>query len=431
MDDHLTLLGLNQKIKHMLEDQLGGAYWVIAEISELRVNQRGHCYLELVEKKDDQILAKMRATIWSYNYRNLSGWFEAITGQPLRPGMNILASVTINFHEVFGLSLNIRDIDANYTLGERARRRQEIMAKLKEDGIAEMNRELPLPAVPQRIAIIASATSAGYQDFMEQLKGNPYNYQFHADLFQAIMQGLEAERSIIGAMIEINDRIDQYDVLVLIRGGGASLDLDCFDTYNLASHVAQFPLPVITGIGHERDETITDMVANTRLKTPTAVAEFLISGCRQYEERIDELFQSIIHFTNHSIMDQNSQIDSYVRDIKHMTKGLILKKRNELGNLDQKFRFIARQQIIHIKNIIANNEQSIKKSIKHLLIIKSGELHNLEERIKILDPASILTRGFSITRMNNKAIKDPESLQEEDMIETEFASGKIKSKIIK
>jgi exodeoxyribonuclease VII large subunit len=278
--EHLSLYELNKKISEALANNLEPSYWVVAEIGQIQTNRKGHCYLELVEKEDDQIKAKTRATIWSYTYRNLSTWFEGITGQSLKAGMKILFNATIQYHEIYGFSLNIRDIDAQYTLGERAKKRQEIIERLREDGVFEMNKELRLPTVPQNIAVISSETAAGFGDFMDQIVGNDYGYEVEIELFNAVMQGEEAASSIIDAMHQVFENIGNYDLLVIIRGGGATLDLDCFDNYDLGSHVAQFPIPVITGIGHERDETITDMVAHTKMKTPTAVAEFIISGFR-------------------------------------------------------------------------------------------------------------------------------------------------------
>ena len=270
--EHLSLLELNQLIKQALSSQLQPTYWVVAEIGELRVAQNGHCYLDLVDKGDDRLLAKVRATIWSYTFRTLRGWFEAMTGEALRPGLKILAQVEVKFHELYGLSVNVKDIDAQYTLGERARRRQQVVQQLMDEGVYEMNKGLLLPVVPQRVAVISSPTAAGLGDFMDQLAHNRGGYRFEVQLFKASMQGDGAEASIVTALLEVYQRMEEYgseyDVVVIIRGGGAQVDLDCFDTYTLASHIAQFPIPVITGIGHERDETVADLVAHTKNEDP-------------------------------------------------------------------------------------------------------------------------------------------------------------------
>ncbi|MCK5372281.1 MAG: exodeoxyribonuclease VII large subunit, partial [Cyclobacteriaceae bacterium] len=234
--EHFSLFELNKLINEVLVKNLEPSYWIVAEIGEMRHNRNGHCYLELVEKEGDKIKAKSRATIWSYTYRNLSGWFEAITGESLKPGMKILCNATIQFHEVYGFSLNIKDIDAQYTLGERAKRKQDIIAKLQDDGIFDMNKELELPTVPQKIAVISSETAAGYGDFMDHLVNNEYAYSFDIQLFNSTMQGDQAEASIVDSMHQVFGRIDDFDLLVIIRGGGASLDLDCFDSYDIGSH---------------------------------------------------------------------------------------------------------------------------------------------------------------------------------------------------
>jgi len=275
--DHLSLLELNKLIQDTLKNNLEPSYWIVAEIGELKVNQKGHCYLELLQNEESKVIARVRATIWSNTYRNLSTWFQGITGQPLAEGMKILANIKISFHELYGFSLNIQDIDASYTIGEKEKIRQEVINQLVNDGVFEMNKELTLPLVPQKVAVISSPTAAGYGDFMQHIDENPYAYRVNTKLYEAIMQGSEAPASIIQALHNVNE-IGVYDLVVLIRGGGSQLDLACFDNYELCSHLAQFPLPVLTGIGHERDDTIADMVAHTKLKTPTAVAEFILQG---------------------------------------------------------------------------------------------------------------------------------------------------------
>lgn len=428
--DQLSLRELNERIRNCIEEKFSISFWIVAEISELRVNQRGHCYLELVEKEGDEILAKSRATIWSYAYRNLSGWFESITGDSLRPGIKILANVLVSFHEVFGLSLNIRDIDPKYTIGERAKRRQEILEKLQKDGIAEMNKELPLPLVPQRIAVIASSTSAGYQDFIQQLGSNPFGYRFRIELFQAMMQGKEAERSIIQAMLAVNSNLDEFDLLVIIRGGGATLDLDCFDSYELASHVAQFPLPVVTGIGHERDETITDLVANTKLKTPTAVAEFIISGCRRYDENIEELFVYIADYVKQRLKEE----DYLLEDIRQKVRFLVLARVDKylygLQQMIEKFNYSVQYKMEQMIGRIDKNENNLLHTIRHLINRQKNLLDHLASKLNLLDPGSILRRGFSITRLKGQVVSNASRLNKDETIETEFYKGKVKSKII-
>ncbi len=271
---HITLRELQRRVKAALEGQFALPVWVSAEISEIKVNYSGHCYLELVEKGGDNGVptAQARAVVWRSHYPRISGYFEAETGQPLAAGIKILAKVLVSYHELYGFSLQITDIDPSYTLGDMERQRQQTIAQLQQDGVWEMNREVPMPAVVQRIAIVSSVNAAGYQDFCKELDKSPY--RFRLTLFDAFMQGEAAEESIVEALCAVADRAEDFDAVVLIRGGGSRSDLNCFNAYRLCAHVAQFPLPILTGIGHDKDTSVADMVAHTALKTPTAVAGY-------------------------------------------------------------------------------------------------------------------------------------------------------------
>ena len=425
--EHLSLLELNRIIRDCLDSHLDPSYWVVAEISDLRVNQKGHCYLELVEKQEDEILAKSRATIWSYAYRNLSMWFESATGEPLKAGMKILANVAVNFHEVYGMSLNIRDIDASFTVGERAIRRQQIMKKLVEDGVAEMNKELPLPLVPQRVAVISAPTAAGYQDFTDQLLNNAYHYQFHIQLFPALMQGKEAEDSIITALHAINKKLKDYDLVVLIRGGGGVSDLDCFDGYRVASHVAQFPLPVVTGIGHERDETIVDLVAHTRLKTPTAVAEFLISGLRRFEDSITELSEMIYDEASGILKDETARIDQVTGELKHLSSSVFLTMQNQLELISNRFLSAARHNHERVKSVIDQAVRTLRHMTAIQLSMEGEKMRLLNENLALLEIDATLNRGFTITRIHGNLIRDAGQLTEGERISTQYYRGTTES----
>ncbi len=274
----LSLCELLGSVKMTLKNHLTPSFWVIAEISELKVNYSGHCYLELIEKDSggESIKAKVRATIWSSAYRMIQAYFESATRSKLAAGMKVMVKASVEFHELYGLSLNITDIEPSYTVGEMALKKQEIINRLIAEGVFGMNKSLSLPDLPRRIAVVSSKTAAGFGDFMDQLLKNDFGYKFYVKLFPAAMQGAEAEQSIIAALDAVFEAESQFDLVVIIRGGGSQSDLNCFNSYWLACHICQFPLPILTGIGHEQDETIADLVANTRLKTPTAVAEFLI-----------------------------------------------------------------------------------------------------------------------------------------------------------
>ena len=285
----LTLYELNGLVRQTLELTLDAEYWVQAEIAELRVNR--HCYMELVQKeaRGGGIVAKARAQVWANRWAFIKPMFEQMTGQTLAAGMQVMLKVEVTFHELYGYSLNVTDIDPSYTLGDIARHRQEILRRLAEEGIETMNKDLPLPRLLQRIAVISSASAAGYGDFCNQLNNNQRGLAFKTELFQAVMQGNDVESSVVSALNRIAEQQDEWDVVVIIRGGGATSDLQGFDSLLLAENVAQFPLPIITGIGHERDDTVIDLISHTRVKTPTAAAEFLIHHQEQELDILEDL----------------------------------------------------------------------------------------------------------------------------------------------
>jgi exodeoxyribonuclease VII large subunit len=287
-----SLSELNGLVKDTIKIAFPQTYWLRAETSDVRVNaSSGHCYLEFVEKDStgNSIIAKARGSIWAKTFWKVKAYFEQTTGQSFASGIKVMVKVSIEFHELYGYSLNVVDIDPTYTLGDMARKRLEIIERLKTEGVFTLNKELTFPTLPKRIALITSPTAAGYEDFLNQLNNNKSGYVFSVKLFPAIMQGDRTESSIITALEQVYDEEDKFDVVAIIRGGGATSELSCFDSYMLAAHCAQFPLPIITGIGHERDESIVDMVANTRMKTPTAVAEFLINKMDEAWETVSSL----------------------------------------------------------------------------------------------------------------------------------------------
>lgn len=377
----LTLSALNNQIKNTLEAHLEPSYWVVAEIAQLQINSSGHCYLELVEKEGPKLIAKARATIWAYTFRNISAWFSKITGSQLQQGMRILANVKVSFHEVHGLSINIKDIDPSFTLGERERIRQEVLNKLKQDGVFEMNKSLILPIVPQNVAIISSHTAAGYEDFSNQLQNNPFGYHVNFRLFPAIMQGNTAPQSIINALLQINETTN-FDLVVLIRGGGSQLDLDCFDDYDLCSHLAQFPLPILTGIGHERDTSIADIVAHTQLKTPTAVAEFIIQGFNAFVNQLTDAFSNISTLAKNYISDEEELLVQINNDIALMANNSIQKQQNYLHTLLQKIEYNTNLKFNEAKNALVSTSQ----------------------KIELLNPKHVLNRGYALVYKNGKSL---------------------------
>ncbi|UXX78521.1 exodeoxyribonuclease VII large subunit [Reichenbachiella carrageenanivorans] len=403
-----SLLEFNTLVKEVLADQLERSYWIVAEIGQLNLHGNGHCYLELVEKDNNYVKAKARGTIWANVYREIHPWFVSQTGTELKQGMKVLLNASLEFHEVYGLSLNIRDIDVNFTIGERERKKQETIQQLEAEGIMDMNQGLELPTVIQRIAIISSETAAGYEDFMNQFQNNPYGYQSQLDLYPATMQGDAAPPSMIHALHQIHSADIDYDAVIVIRGGGSKMDLDCFDDYELCAHLAQFPLPVITGIGHERDQAIADLVAHTRLKTPTSVAEFLLSRMMNFESAINSLQKSISKLTQAFLHDQKEAI----QELNFRWK--MSAKQNLQKNAYQLERYA--DLIQHKPLAVLKKQQSNLDHTRHL--------------VDAYDPINLLKKGYSITRLNGKALKN-QKIKAGDELETQTASKTIISTIHK
>ncbi len=407
--EELSLFELNNRIKGIITNSFANTYWVRAEMSDVRCNSSGHCYLEFIEKDSatNQLIAKSRASIWAKTFRMLKPYFEMETKQLFTSGLKVLVKVTVTFHELYGFSLNVLDIDPAYTVGDMQRKRLEIINRLKEEGVFFMNKELPFPTLPKRIAIISSPTAAGYEDFMEQLTWNKAGYPFYTKLFPAVMQGDRTESSIIEALDHIYRHIELFDVLVIIRGGGATSDLNCFDSYLLALNCAQFPLPIITGIGHERDDTILDMVAHTRLKTPTAVAEYLIGIMDKVAEELNYLQQAVISLTSNILLREMNGLQALSLRLPAIITGRIEQNRLQLHQLQDKLRRVIDQMITENNSFIQLTEQYIKMA----------------------SPQYILKRGYSLTLKNGEIVKNISAMAEGEEITTRFYDGELKSKV--
>ena len=406
----ITLSELTDQIQQVIRSGFDSPQWIRAEISELRENPGGHCYLELAEKDDasDALLAKTKATIWASTYRMLKPYFESSTGQSLRAGLNVLVSVTVEFHGVYGFSLNIRDIDPTFTIGEMAARRLKIIRQLEEDGIVDMNKEIPFPVLPQRLAIISSPTAAGYGDFCDQLKNDSSHFAFYPKLFPAVMQGDQAEASIISALEKIYEHIELFDVVVIIRGGGAITDLACFDSYELALNCAQFPLPIVSGIGHQRDISILDMVANTSVKTPTAAAELLISVLQDAENGMSSVVADIQHLVKNKIDIENKFIDQAQMRIKQTLRSWVLQK----------------------EHLLDRQRNRLQSSIRMQLLKQNNKLSLLEKNIETHSPQFLLKHGYTITTLNGKRITSAKQIKSGDQIRTYVGDGDFESQII-
>ena len=369
-------------IQEIVENDLPNRYWVCAEIASMSV--RGHCYMELVEKAENGVLAaKVRATCWSNVYHLLSAYFLQETGQSLHTGLQVMLEVSVEYHAVYGLSLNVWNIDPTYTLGDLAKQRQATIQQLTEDGVMDRQKALQIPSLPRRVAVISSADAAGYGDFCDQLKHNRFGFKFHVQLYPAVVQGDTAARSVVQALNSIAALEEEWDVVIIIRGGGASTDMSCFDDYNLASHCAQFPLPIIAGIGHTRDVSVVGMLVRTSVKTPTAAAEWLIGRVAEQVERVGSLMLRLQRATQNAVSREKNRLLLYEQQIFNAVRGKAVRER---GKLD--------------------------------LWMKTIELHS---------PERIFKMGYSLTMVNGKMLRSQSEVNEGDVLETHLHDGVIQS----
>ncbi len=408
--DILSLLELNLSIKETISQEFDAAYWVRAETSDVRPHRNGHCYLEFIEKEKNghSIVAKARGTIWASTFRLLKPYFEEQTGQAFVSGITVLVKVVVNFHEMYGYGLNVVDIDPSYTLGEIARNRLLVLKQLEEEGVITLNKELPLAEPLNRIAVISSQTAAGYEDFQNQLENNSAGVAFYTKLFPAIMQGDRSEASIVGALEQIYQHKQLFDVVVIIRGGGSTSDLSCFDSYGLATNCAQFPIPIISGVGHERDVTVLDAVAHTRVKTPTAAAEFLVNRATSTINHLMELQDRLVNASRNILAEEDNQLNEWMRGVYHNSKSLLQSSSNTMMYLGEKLRNV----------------------VKYKIEKEGFAIQRYEHFVSLSLPENMLKRGYSITTKNGKTIKSVSDLSVGDIITTQFLEGKIDSKII-
>ena len=403
----LSLYDLNALVRRSLEQCLPDEYWVQAELGDVRTNSTGHCYLEFIQKdpRSNNLIAKARGTIWANVYRLLKPYFEESTGQAFVSGIKVLVQVTVSFHELYGYSLTVQDIDPTYTLGDMARRRREILKQLEEEGVLTLNKELEMPVLPQRIAVVSSPTAAGYGDFCHQLKNNSRGFFFHTELFPALMQGDRVEESVLSALDAILNRQEDFDAVVIIRGGGATSDLSGFDTYLLAAACAQFPLPIITGIGHERDDTVLDSVAHTRVKTPTAAAEYLINCMDLAADELEVLISQLHESVRSRLTEEHRKLISY---------------RNRIPSA-------VVRRVSDAKLALLTTQKDISLAVQTLLSRQRHRLELLQQRLADASPEKMLARGYSITLKDGKVVKNGDVLQLNDEIVTRLYQGEIVS----
>ena len=408
---HITLRELQQQIKSAVEQSLPLPVWVVAEVSELKVNYTGHCYLELVEKSEPKRggsptpTAQSRAVIWRSQWAMIAPYFRVQTGSDLAVGMKILAKVLVSYHELYGLSLQISDIDPAYTLGEVERQKQMTIAQLKSDGVWDMNHQQQLPYLVQRIAVVSSAAAAGYRDFVNEL--NAGGYAFRCDLYDAVVQGASAEESICAALDEVALRQECYDAVVLIRGGGSASDLSCFNSYRLCSYVAQFPLPVLTGIGHDKDTSVADMVAHTPLKTPTAVAAWLVDRMERIEGWLEEMSTQLARLAVESTKREELRLERLSAEIKLQATTYCQRAASRLD--------VMREQLFSL--------------VERRLEREKNRLEVAERSIEALSPKRIMQLGFAVVRSGGKALKSVASAEKGEVVEIELADGTINARV--
>lgn len=420
----ISLVEFNRRIGGLLHDASVQRCWVVAETSDVR-QSGGHCYLELVQKdaQTGQTLARMRGIVWASVYARLRCEFERATGQPFASGMNVMVEVSANFHEQYGLSVVITGINPTYTLGDMARQRLEILNRLRSEGIIDMNKQLPWADVAQRVAVISAAGAAGYGDFMNQLHNNPSGIKFYTCLFPAVMQGQSTVTSVIAALERINDYADLFDCVVIIRGGGSTSDLNSFDNYDLAANVAQFPLPVICGIGHDRDNTVVDSVASVRVKTPTAAAEWLLDRAQSALDHVNALTDMVVDSATQMLSGARQQLAYFTSGIPLMADNIVVRHRARLQQIAAAIPVVAARRIDGAGKDLAFASQRLAMAARQCVANERQRVTGLEKQVELLSPDRVLRRGYSLTLRDGHVVTSASSLRAGDSLVTRFADG--------
>lgn len=452
MQKQYCLSELLNLIKVGLKAVAPECYWVVAEIGEMNVNYSGHCYLELIERNEDDnlISAKIRATIWASQYRMLKQYFESVARHRFEKGLKVLVRVSVEFHQLYGLSLNVRDIDPTYTIGEQQRIKQQIIEQLKAEGVWDMNRRHKLPVVIERVAVISSETAAGLGDFMQHIES--CGWDISCKLFAAVMQGEQASESVVDALDRVADEVDDFDVVVIIRGGGSQSDLACFDDYWLCFNITQFPLPVLTGIGHERDDSIADMVAHTRLKTPTAVADFIIGTWNDFSHRIEKDYERLYAAVDRFFESKRNLVERYYLSLDNLFHKQMNNKRLKVASMQNRLlaykdsyynRLQARVDEYYnrlpkaLENVFIKEREKVQGLRNRLEVVSAKrfdcyqqKIDRLREKIVERDPQTYLKRGYTVTTDSKGIIvRSSKRLNEGEIMFTHFADGKVESKI--
>lgn len=428
MNTPLSLFELNNLVREVIATDLSMEYWVEAELSEVR-EVRGHCYMELVQKDmfSNTPVAKASAKCWKSKWMYVRPKFEQITGQYLHTGMKVMLKVYADFHEAYGFSWIVTDINPEYTLGDMAKKRMQIIEQLKQEGVFDLQKELEIPMFAQRVAVISSQNAAGFGDFTRQLTDNSYGFKFQVELFPAIMQGEGIEGSVIAALDAINERLDEFDVVVIIRGGGATSDMSGFDTLALAENVANFPLPIITGIGHDRDESVLDMISHTKVKTPTAAAALLVEHLEVVWQMLIEAENELVTVAQHRIENEKQRLSHIAEKIPVLFSLVKTHYENVLDKLLMTISSMINEKVSSEKHNVQLMEEKIKPLVDVRLQREKHHLMMLEQRVKALDPEILLKRGYSITLCKGKVVVDASMLKSGDEVETKVRKGAFKS----
>ena len=445
-----SLSDVAMSIHKMIERTYTRPYYIKAEILKLNYYPySGHCYPELVEREGNTIKTEMRAVIWSTHFQDINRRFQQITGEPLKENIRILCLATIQFSPRHGLALHIEDIEPTYTLGEMVKNRQEVIARLKKEGLFDRNRNLPMPLLPKRVAVISVETSKGYSDFMQTLQQNEYGYRFKTELFPSILQGDKAITGIMGRLGEIALRQEQFDVVVIVRGGGGDVGMSCYDDYELTRNVATFPMPVLTGIGHSTNLTVTDMVAHANFITPTDVAFSLLAAFRRFDEQLEDAMSRIVQRVQQQISDSRQDmlkvettlqyklpkvLDLHRNILADTYKDLVFKSKELMMNQHFKLKEIMREvtkstqiQVQHSRQLLTTMEERLPRECRALLKRRTHDFTAVEEKLQLLSPENVLKRGYSITLKDGKAVTDAADLQAGDKLVTRFYQGEISS----
>jgi exodeoxyribonuclease VII large subunit len=426
-----SLYNLSKSIANLINEHASQSYWVKAEVLKLNYyHHSGHCYPDLVEKQNNKIKTQFRGIIWKTNYQTISKKFEKI-GEQLKDDMTIVAEVKVNYHPVHGLSLNIIDIDANYTIGELARQKQETIKRLEEEQLLKLNKSTQLALVPKTIAIISVETSKGYSDFIEIIENNPYNFKFHHKLFPAVLQGDKASKTIISQLKVIQKHQQVFDVVCIIRGGGREIGLSAFDDYNLAKTITQFPIPVLTGIGHSTNTTVSEMVSYTNFITPTKLGEFLIDKFVIVANSLEQNQKNLTYISKTQINTQKETLNSTGKLFHARIINVFNTHKNNMKEVTESLKYTITNRIKTENQNVLQTRLNLIKSTKLSISNNTNQLKFIEQKLNILDPINTLKRGFSITKVNGKPVMNTSQIKKGDHINTRIYKGEIESEILK